>query len=150
MVATIGPSSASSELFVLIHGTCSSLSRYSHSQDGRLLGHSLGMSLSNSRIHPQQLLPIERRLVIFESIVFLTQSILDINPKEFRAWYGLGQTYEILEMFSYALYFFKNALKLQPKDTRMWRAIGDVYEKLNKRGYAIKVQTISPGRFSVQ
>ena len=28
---------------------------------------------------------------------------VDINPKDYRAWYGLGQTYEILQMYFYAL-----------------------------------------------
>jgi anaphase-promoting complex subunit 8 len=31
----------------------------------------------------------------------------DCNPKDYRAWYGLGQTYEILSMFFYALYYFR-------------------------------------------
>lgn len=34
---------------------------------------------------------------------------VDINPLDYRAWYGLGQTYEILQMPHYALYYFQYA-----------------------------------------
>ena len=32
---------------------------------------------------------------------------VDINPKDYRAWYGLGQTYEILAMYFYALFYYR-------------------------------------------
>ena len=32
---------------------------------------------------------------------------MDINRRDYRAWYGLGQTYELLKMYSYALYYYK-------------------------------------------
>eukprot|EP00850_Spirogloea_muscicola_P002061 SM000008S22150 [mRNA] locus=s8:2373:4612:- [translate_table: standard] len=32
---------------------------------------------------------------------------VDINPLDYRAWYGLGQTYEILAMPFYALYYYR-------------------------------------------
>jgi anaphase-promoting complex subunit 8 len=32
---------------------------------------------------------------------------VDINPRDYRAWYGLGQTYEILQMPYYALYYYQ-------------------------------------------
>lgn len=62
----------------------------------------------------------------------------EVNKREYRAWYGLGQTYEILKMSSYALYYYKIAQELQPYDSRMLIALGDTYEKLEQYGYAIK------------
>jgi anaphase-promoting complex subunit 8 len=39
---------------------------------------------------------------------------VDINPLDYRAWYGLGQTYEILQMPHYALYYFQCAARPSP------------------------------------
>lgn len=64
--------------------------------------------------------------------------VAEVNKREYRAWYGLGQTYEILRMSSYALYYYKIAQELQPYDSRMLIALGDTYEKLEQYGYAIK------------
>ena len=41
---------------------------------------------------------------------------VDTNPKDFRAWYGLGQAYEVLDMHLYALYYYQRATNLQPLD----------------------------------
>ena len=30
---------------------------------------------------------------------------VDIDPRDYRAWYGLGQMYEMLHMHFYALYY---------------------------------------------
>ena len=32
---------------------------------------------------------------------------IDANPKDFRAWNGLGHTYELMQMHMYALYYFR-------------------------------------------
>lgn len=32
---------------------------------------------------------------------------MDVNPHDYRAWYGLGQTYELVNMPYYALYYFR-------------------------------------------
>ena len=32
---------------------------------------------------------------------------MDLNPRDYRAWYGLGQTYELLHMPYHALYYFR-------------------------------------------
>jgi anaphase-promoting complex subunit 8 len=34
---------------------------------------------------------------------------VDINPLDYRAWYGLGQTYEIMRMHTYAVYYYRKA-----------------------------------------
>ena len=39
--------------------------------------------------------------------------ILDINRKDYRAWYGLGQAYELLSMHQYALHYYQRATALR-------------------------------------
>lgn len=37
----------------------------------------------------------------------------DVNRKDYRAWYGLGQAYELLNMHRYALHYFQRATALR-------------------------------------
>lgn len=37
----------------------------------------------------------------------------DVNRKDYRAWYGLGQAYELLSMHRYALYYYQHATALR-------------------------------------
>ena len=37
----------------------------------------------------------------------------DVNQKDYRAWYGLAQAYELLSMHQYALYYFQKATTLR-------------------------------------
>ena len=52
---------------------------------------------------------------------------VDINPHDYRAWYGLGQTYEIHRMYYYALHYYRKACTLRPYDSRMWCALGGAF-----------------------
>ena len=51
-----------------------------------------------------------------------------LSPRDYRAWYGLGQTYELLGLPLYALHYYGRAAALRPGDARMWCAIGECYE----------------------
>ena len=62
---------------------------------------------------------------------------VDINPRDYRAWYGLGQTYEILQMNYYALHYYRKASTLRPYDSRMWTALGNCFESLERYDSAI-------------
>ena len=33
----------------------------------------------------------------------------DINPRDYRAWYGLGQIYEMMHLYKYAVHYYKKA-----------------------------------------
>ncbi|MEE6479946.1 hypothetical protein FKM82_012415 [Ascaphus truei] len=57
---------------------------------------------------------------------------IEVNKRDYRAWYGLGQTYEILKMPFYCLYYYRRAHQLRPNDSRMLVALGECYEKLNQ------------------
>jgi hypothetical protein len=37
----------------------------------------------------------------------------DVNRKDYRAWYGLGQAYELLSMHHYSLYYYQRATALR-------------------------------------
>lgn len=37
---------------------------------------------------------------------------VELNPRDYRAWYGLGQTYELLHMPFYALNYFRQATQV--------------------------------------
>jgi anaphase-promoting complex subunit 8 len=66
------------------------------------------------------------------------RTAVDIDNNDYRAWYGLGQTYEIHQMYQYAIYYFLNAANAKPNDSRMWTALASCYEKLEKKNEAIK------------
>ncbi|KAI8473690.1 MAG: hypothetical protein J3K34DRAFT_518801 [Monoraphidium minutum] len=63
---------------------------------------------------------------------------IEVSPRDYRAWYGLGQTYELLQMPYYALHYYRRvdcafitelrAAMLRPGDPRMWCALGQCYE----------------------
>ena len=67
---------------------------------------------------------------------------VDINPKDYRAWYGLGQTYEILTMYFYALFYYRKATALRPYDARMWCAMAGCYKLLNRKVQSNQIEGI--------
>ena len=52
---------------------------------------------------------------------------IEISDREYRAWYGLGQTYELLKLFQFAVHYHLKAAALRPSDARMWVAVGNCY-----------------------
>jgi anaphase-promoting complex subunit 8 len=61
-----------------------------------------------------------------------------VAPTDYRAWYGLGQTYEFLSMYLYALFYYKQASNFRPNDARMWCSIGQVLVYLQRPMDAIR------------
>lgn len=53
---------------------------------------------------------------------------VDVNPRDYRAWYGLGQIYEMMGMPFYAVYYFRKSSYLQPNDAQLWNAMAQCYE----------------------
>lgn len=47
------------------------------------------------------------------TVLHLIDLVLDVNRKDYRAWYGLGQAYELLNMHQYALHYFQQATALR-------------------------------------
>ena len=50
------------------------------------------------------------RTCFFKKPVFI---FIEVNQRDYRAWYGLGQIYEILKMPFYCLYYFRRAQMLR-------------------------------------
>jgi hypothetical protein len=51
----------------------------------------------------------------------------EADPRDYRAWYGLGQTHELLSMFVYATYYFRRAVSfgyLGPPRTTDFGGVG--------------------------
>lgn len=44
---------------------------------------------------------------------FYFRHAIEVNKRDYRAWYGLGQTYEILRMPFYCLYYYRKAHQLR-------------------------------------
>ncbi|CAH8276634.1 unnamed protein product [Arabidopsis lyrata] len=53
---------------------------------------------------------------------------VDINPCDYRTWYGLGQAYEMMGMPFYALYYFRKSIFFLPNDSRLWIAMAKCYQ----------------------
>merc|ERR1712113_235602 len=60
------------------------------------------------------------------------------NQRDYRAWYGLGQTYELLSLHFYALFYYRRAMTLRPEDARMWCAMAQCYENMDRKAEALK------------
>jgi len=67
------------------------------------------------------------------SAVQCYRNAVDLSPSDYRAWYGLGQTYEMLHLYQYSLYYYKKAAALKPSDARMWSAVGSQYVRLGAK-----------------
>jgi anaphase-promoting complex subunit 8 len=73
-----------------------------------------------------------------ESAMEAYRRAVNVSPKDYRAWYGLGQTYEFLNMHLYALFYYRKAAMLRPYDARMWCAVGLCFVALHKIPDAIR------------
>lgn len=61
-----------------------------------------------------------------------------MNPHDYRAWYGVGQTYEILRLPLFALHYYKRAQLIIPEDGRILVAMAEMYERLNRYDEALR------------
>ena len=70
-------------------------------------------------INPRVCYPLFFEFYLSIICIVELNNILGIS-KDYRAWYGLGQTYELLNMAHYALYYYRQAQRLRAYDSRMW------------------------------
>ncbi|KAL0072428.1 Anaphase-promoting complex subunit 8 [Marasmius tenuissimus] len=63
---------------------------------------------------------------------------IDSRRKDYRAWYGLGQAYELLNMHQYALHYYQYAAALRPYDARLWQGLGQCYEEMGRLREAVE------------
>lgn len=64
------------------------------------------------RIHTSLYCCSECYLLVFTHVLSIRHAI-EVNKRDYRAWYGLGQTYEILKMPFYCLYYYRKAHQLR-------------------------------------
>ncbi|PJF16977.1 Anaphase-promoting complex subunit Apc8 [Paramicrosporidium saccamoebae] len=62
---------------------------------------------------------------------------LEINPNDFRGWFGLGQIYELLDSLPLALEFFSRACRLAPNDHRAYTGLGNCFLLNGQLGQAL-------------
>jgi anaphase-promoting complex subunit 8 len=53
---------------------------------------------------------------------------VDIDRRDYRAWNGLGQAYEMMGKPFWALHYFKESVFYQPNDSRLSIAMAQCYE----------------------
>lgn len=55
----------------------------------------------------------------------------EINPRDYRAWYGLGVMYVKVNIPNYALHYFSLARNLRPRDSNMLLALGQAFDLID-------------------
>jgi len=56
----------------------------------------------------------------------------EINMRDYRAWHGLGQIYELVKLPNYALFYFTHARDLRPRDYNMLVSLGEMFERADR------------------
>lgn len=51
--------------------------------------------------------------IIMLCVLVCVRHAIEVNKRDYRAWYGLGQTYEILKMPFYSVYYYRKAHQLR-------------------------------------
>lgn len=113
-----------------------------------LLGHEYVDSCN-----PKAAIEVYRKAIGLEFGCFIDHVwSVDINPRDYRAWYGLGQAYDLLQLPSYSIYYHQQAIAIRysslfrypltrlsrPNDGRMWGALASSLEATGKIEEAIK------------
>jgi anaphase-promoting complex subunit 8 len=56
------------------------------------------------------------------------RTAVELNERDYRGWYNLGQIYELLEAYHHALYYYWHTTSLRPADPGMWVAVANCLE----------------------
>eukprot|EP00400_MALV-I_sp_L67-5_P000138 gene138-456_t len=72
------------------------------------------------------------------SAIAAYRSAINTDPRDYRGWYGLAQTYELINLPFYAIFYYKIAMTLRPKDPRVWCAMAGCHEALGQPVEALK------------
>jgi tetratricopeptide (TPR) repeat protein len=62
---------------------------------------------------------------------------VDLNNKDYRAFVGLGQAYEVLETPTFSLYYYRRAVALRPGDMDLWQMIATCLTGMSRIPQAI-------------
>jgi anaphase-promoting complex subunit 8 len=72
-------------------------------------------------------------LAAYQSASVLPRAKWDVRP-----WYAIGQLFELINQYAFAVYYHSKAAEIDNKDTRIWRALGNCFLKLNRNDEALK------------
>ncbi len=64
-----------------------------------------------------------------QAIKAYREAVKASGGRDFRAWYGIGQAYELLQLPLWALHYYHRAVALKPYDARMWVAVAGCHEQ---------------------
>ena len=64
-----------------------------------------------------------------QAIKAYREAVKASGGRDFRAWYGIGQAYELLQLPLWALHYYQRAVTLKPYDARMWVAVAGCHEQ---------------------
>ena len=54
------------------------------------------------------------------------------SAKDLRPWYAMGQLFELINQFAFAVYYHNRAVQIDDSDARVWQALSTCYLKLNR------------------
>ncbi|KAG8343628.1 putative Tetratricopeptide repeat [Trypanosoma vivax] len=57
------------------------------------------------------------------------RAAVDLDQRDYRGWYNLGQIYELLQFYHHALYYYWQTAALRPTDPRMWSAVANCLDR---------------------
>lgn len=60
------------------------------------------------------------------------QAILVGKTSDSRPFYAIGQLFELINQYAFAVYYFEKASHIDKSDTRIWTALASCYKKLNR------------------
>jgi anaphase-promoting complex subunit 8 len=92
----------------------------------------LGHEYLQTKNQQGAILAYRRATCNFFFYIFISHFISAVDSRSYRAWYGLGQLYEILKLPAYALYYYQQAVRCKPTDSRMLVATGVVLGRLKR------------------
>nr|CCC89392.1 conserved hypothetical protein [Trypanosoma congolense IL3000] len=65
------------------------------------------------------------------------RAAVDLDQRDYRGWYNLGQIYELLQFYHHALYYYWHTTTLRPTDPRMWSAVANCLDREGRTGEAM-------------
>lgn len=62
---------------------------------------------------------------------------IDLNPRDYRPWHGLGKVYELLDSHTFATHYYLKAAGIAPFTGTIWQSLAMTYGKLDRHREAV-------------
>lgn len=63
---------------------------------------------------------------------------VELDARDYRGWYNLGHSFELLGVYDRAVFYYNKAAQLRPFDSRMWRALASCYFRTKRDSFALE------------